>query len=56
MLRAVGVAAKSRPARAGALEAVTAVAKDTAAELVGALGGKADLAAVEAAVTAALKG
>ncbi len=57
------IAAKSAEAetklaeiRAGALEAVTAVAKDTAAELVGALGGKADLAAVEAAVTAALKG
>ena len=42
--------------RAGALEAVTAVATDTAGELVAALGGKADAAAVQAAVNAALKG
>ncbi|NEY90552.1 F0F1 ATP synthase subunit B' [Tabrizicola oligotrophica] len=42
--------------RAGAMDAVTEVAKDTAKELVAALGGKADARAVTAAVTAALKG
>ncbi len=42
--------------RAGALEAVEAVAKDTAKELVSALGGSADARAVTAAVTARLKG
>ena len=42
--------------RAGAMDAVTIVAKDTAKELVAALGGKADAKAVTAAVTAALKG
>lgn len=42
--------------RAGAMDAVTEVAKDTAKELVAALGGKADAKAVTAAVTAALKG
>lgn len=42
--------------RAGTAEAVTAVAKDTAAELVAALGGKADSAAITAAVAARLKG
>lgn len=42
--------------RAGALEAVTEVAKDTAKELVTALGGKADARSVTAAVTARLKG
>lgn len=42
--------------RAGALEAVTAVAKNTAKELVSALGGKADAASVNAAVSARLKG
>lgn len=42
--------------RAGAMEAVTEVAKDTAKELVAALGGKADAKSVTAAVTAALKG
>ena len=42
--------------RAGALEAVEAVAKDTAAEIVAALGGKADAAAVAAAVGARVKG
>ena len=41
--------------RAGALEAVTEVAKDTAKELVAALGGKADARSVTAAVTARLK-
>lgn len=40
--------------RAGAMDAVETVAKDTAAEIVSALGGKAD--GVDAAVTARLKG
>jgi len=42
--------------RAGAMEAVEAVAKDTAKELVAALGGSADARAVTAAVSARLKG
>jgi F-type H+-transporting ATPase subunit b len=42
--------------RAGALEAVEAVAKDTARELVAALGGTADAKSVTAAVAARLKG
>lgn len=42
--------------RASALESVTEVAKDTAKELVAALGGKADARSVTAAVTARLKG
>jgi F-type H+-transporting ATPase subunit b len=42
--------------RAGALESVTQVAKDTAKELVSALGGKADARSITAAVTARLKG
>ena len=42
--------------RAGAADAVAEVARDTAAELVAALGGKADAKSVTAAVTAALKG
>ena len=42
--------------RAGALEAITEVAKDTAKELVAALGGFADATVVTAAVTARLKG
>lgn len=42
--------------RAGATEAVEIVAKDTAAELVAALGGKADAATLAAAVSARLKG
>ena len=42
--------------RAGAAEAVTIVAKDTAAELVAAMGGAADAKAITAAVTARLKG
>lgn len=42
--------------RAGALESVTEVAKDTAREIVAALGGKADARSVIAAVTARLKG
>ncbi len=42
--------------KAGALESVTEVAKDTAKELVAALGGKADARSVTAAVNARLKG
>ncbi|WP_376874709.1 F0F1 ATP synthase subunit B' [Albirhodobacter sp. R86504] len=42
--------------RAGAAEAVEVVAKDTAAELVAVLGGKADAATLAAAVSARLKG
>lgn len=42
--------------RAGALEAVKVVAADTAAEIIGALGGKADGKGVSDAVTARMKG
>lgn len=42
--------------RAGAVEAVGQVARDTAKELVAALGGKADARGVTAAVTARMKG
>ncbi|MEM6372473.1 MAG: F0F1 ATP synthase subunit B' [Pseudomonadota bacterium] len=42
--------------RAGALEAVAQVAKDTAAELVTAMGGKADAKSIDAAVDARMKG
>jgi F-type H+-transporting ATPase subunit b len=42
--------------RAGAQDAVAEVAKDTAKELVAALGGKADAKSITAAVTARLKG
>jgi F-type H+-transporting ATPase subunit b len=42
--------------RAGAVKSVTAVAKDTAKEIVAALGGKADAKSVTAAVTARMKG
>ncbi len=42
--------------RAGALESVTEVAKDTAKELVSVLGGKADARSITAAVTARMKG
>lgn len=42
--------------KAGALEAVEAVARDTAGAIVAALGGTADAATVDAAVTARLKG
>ncbi len=42
--------------RAGALESVKEVAKDTAADIVSAMGGKADAAAVAAAVDARVKG
>ncbi|MBD3664642.1 F0F1 ATP synthase subunit B' [Sulfitobacter aestuariivivens] len=42
--------------RAGALESVKEVAKDTAKEIVAAMGGKADAKTVNAAVTARMKG
>ena len=42
--------------RAGAVKSVTEVAKDTAKELVAALGGKADAKAITAAVSARMKG
>ena len=42
--------------QAGAMEAVGDVARDTAAELVAALGGKADAKAIATAMTARLKG
>ncbi|MEP6021229.1 MAG: F0F1 ATP synthase subunit B' [Paracoccaceae bacterium] len=42
--------------RAGAVDAVKAVAKDTAGVIITALGGKADAKAVTAAVTARMKG
>ncbi len=42
--------------KAGALDAITEVAKDTARELVAVLGGKADAKSITAAVTARLKG
>jgi len=42
--------------RAGALDSIAEVARDTAREVVAALGGKADARAVTAAVTARLKG
>ncbi|MBK5947503.1 ATP F0F1 synthase subunit B' [Rhodobacter veldkampii DSM 11550] len=42
--------------RAGALEAVDAVAREAAADIVAALGGKADAGSVAAAVSARLKG
>jgi len=42
--------------RAGALESIQVVAKDTAAELVTALGGEADAKAIDGAVDAQMKG
>ncbi len=42
--------------RAGAVDSVSEVARDTAAEIVAALGGRATAAAVKAAVTARMKG
>jgi F-type H+-transporting ATPase subunit b len=59
----LAIAAKSADAekrmaeiRDGALDAVTEVARDTAREIVAALGGKADARSVTAAVNARLKG
>lgn len=54
--RAAESEARIAEIRAGAVEAVEAVAKDTASELVTALGGKADAAAIAAAVDARVKG
>ncbi|WP_371227642.1 F0F1 ATP synthase subunit B' [Roseovarius sp. 2305UL8-3] len=48
--------AKIAEIRAGALESVKVVAKDTTKEIVAALGGKADAKTVTAAVTARMKG
>jgi F-type H+-transporting ATPase subunit b len=48
--------AKISEIRAGALEAVASVAKDTAKEIVAAMGGKADARSITAAVTARIKG
>ena len=42
--------------QAGAADAVKAVAKDTAKEIVAAMGGKADAKTITAAITAAMKG
>lgn len=42
--------------RASAMDSVTAVAKDTAKEIIAALGGKADAKSITAAVTARMKG
>ena len=42
--------------RAGAMEAVTEVAKDTAKEIVAVMGGKADARSINAAVSARMKG
>jgi F-type H+-transporting ATPase subunit b len=42
--------------RAGAVDAIKTVAKDTAAEIVNSMGGKADAKAITAAVTARMKG
>jgi len=54
--RAAQSEARINEIRAGALEAVQSVARDTAAEIVAALGGKADAMAVDAAVGARVKG
>lgn len=54
--RAAESARRIAEIRASALESVTEVAKDTAKELVAALGGKADARSVAAAVNARLKG
>ncbi|MEH7828191.1 F0F1 ATP synthase subunit B' [Gemmobacter denitrificans] len=54
--KTAGSEARIAEIRAGALDAVTEVAKDTAKELVAALGGKADARSVTAAVNARLKG
>ena len=54
--KAVESEAKITEIKAGALDAITEVAKDTARELVIALGGKADAKSITAAVAARLKG
>lgn len=45
-----------REIKAGAMEAVAEVARDTAGAILGAFGGQADAAAIEAAISARLKG
>ena len=54
--KAVESEAKITEIKAGALDAITEVAKDTARELVVALGGKADAKSITAAVAVRLKG
>ena len=54
--KAASSEARINEIRDGALDAVTEVAKDTAKEIVAALGGKADARSVTAAVTSRLKG
>jgi len=54
--KAVESEAKINEIKAGALDAITEVAQDTALELVMALGGQADAASITAAVAARLKG
>lgn len=54
--KAVESETKISEIKAGALDAITEVAKDTARELVAVLGGKADAKSITAAVTARLKG
>ena len=54
--KAVESEAKITEIKAGALDAITEVAKDTAREWVIALGGKADAKSITAAVAARLKG
>ena len=50
------IVAVSAEIRAGALDNVKVVAKDTAKEIVAAMGGKADAKSITAAVTARMKG
>ena len=54
--KAVESEAKITEIKAGAVDAITEVAKDTARELVMALGGKADAKSITSAVAARLKG
>jgi F-type H+-transporting ATPase subunit b len=54
--RAAESEARITEIRAGAVEAAKTVAKDTAAEIIAAMGGKADAKALTAAVSARLKG
>ncbi len=54
--KSAGAEARLAEIRDGALDAVTEVAKDTAKEIVAALGGKAEARSVTAAVNARLKG
>ena len=54
--KAVESEAKISEIKAGAMAAISEVAKDTARELVAVLGGKADAKSITAAVAARLKG